>query len=174
MTTIISVVLGCLLLWLAATSPRFRRFSVMVVVLFAISAGIWLLPGGPPEKQAIKFAVPQPASYEEFMEVPAAELAVTGVSIQRRDAAGEGYKISSKIENRSKSATLSSIKMKIAVSDCRASARCVVVGERTFRIKAEVPSGQTKDFTYELTGLRGVPSRDDLTWNWDVTASYAK
>ncbi len=172
--TIVAVVLGCVLLWLVVTSRRFRRFLVLGAVLFAIAAGIWLLPGGPPEKQAIKFASPQPASYEESMEIPAGELAVTAVSIQRPETAGENYRISGKIGNRSKSATLSSIKVKITVHDCRTSAKCIVVGERTVSIKADVPPGQTKEFSRELTNLRGVPSRDDLTWNWDVTASYAR
>ena len=172
--SIVVVVLGCLLLWFAITSRGFRRFVVLMLVLFAIAGGIWLLPEGPPEKQAIKFAAPAPVSYAEFMEIPADELTVTGIAIHRPDASGKNYKISGRIRNSAKSATLTSVKMEITVSDCRSQPRCSVVGENTVQIRVDVPPGEKKDFKRELTRLRGLPGRNDLSWKWTVTASYAK
>jgi hypothetical protein len=172
--SIVTVVVGCILLWLAVTSRRFRRFVVFVCLLFAIAVGIWSIPDSAPEKQAVKFVAPEPISYAEFMEIPAAELAVTSISVAPPENRQDRYKISGKIGNKSKSATLSSIKMKITVSDCPRSENCVTVGERTVQIDADVPPGRTKSFTRELNRLRGLPARDNLVWNWDVVASYAK
>ena len=118
--SVVVVVLGCLLVWLAMTSRGFRRFVVLTLVLLAIAAGIWLLPEELPEKQAIKFVAPVPVSYADFMEIPADNLAITAVSVQQLDSRESGYRISGKISNNSTSATLSSIKMKITVSKCRA------------------------------------------------------
>lgn len=172
--SIVAVFAGCILLWFAVTSRSFRRFVVLACFLFAIAAGIWWIPSAPSEKQAIRFVTPEPVSYAEFMEIPAAELALTAISVRPPNAREQPYKISGKISNNSKSATLSSIRMKITVNDCRVSERCVTVGERTIRIDADVPPGRTRSFSRKLNQLRGLPARDNLVWNWDVVASYAK
>jgi hypothetical protein len=173
--SIVAVLLGCLLLWFVATSPRFRKTVVVLGIFAAIGGGVWYLQDRePPESQSRKFAAQPPVSYADQMEIPANELTVTGIAIHRPDASGKNYKISGRIRNSAKSATLTSVKMEITVSDCRSQTRCSVVGENTVRIRADVPPGETKDFEHELTRLRGLPGRDDLSWKWTITASYAK
>ena len=172
--SILWFVLGCLALWFAVTSPRFRKILLAIGIVAALAGGFWLLPEGPAGERSasLKFAAPQPVSYAEQMEIPADELVLRGVSVQRPAPYEKHYKISGVIENKSRK-TLTGVRMQVTVSDCRSQPRCRVVGENVIRIKTGLPPGQTKDFGYTLTQLRGLPRSDNLSWDWVVTASYA-
>jgi hypothetical protein len=172
--SILWVALGCLVLWFVVTSPRFRKILLTVGILAALAGGLWLLPEQPADQASatLKFAAPQPVSYAEQMEIPADELLLSGVSVQRPGAYEKHYKISGVIENKSRK-TLAAVRMQITVSDCHSQPRCSVVGENTIRIKADLPAGETKNFDYTLAQLRGLPVNGRLSWDWVVTASYA-
>lgn len=172
--SILWVALGCFVLWLVVSSPRFRKIALTVGILAALAGGYWLLPEGSPDEgpAALKFAAPPPASYAEQMDIPADELVVSGVSVQRPGAYEKHYKISGVIENKSRK-TLSAVRMQVTVSDCRSQRRCRVVGENLIRIKTGLPPGERKNFDYTLTRLHGLPLSGSLSWDWIVTASYA-
>jgi hypothetical protein len=172
--SILWVALGCLALWFVVTSPRFRKILLAIGIVAALAGGFWLLPEGPASErsEALKFATPQPVSYAEQMEIPADELVLRDVFVQRPAPYEKHYKISGVIENKS-GKTLAGVRMQVTVSDCRSQPRCRVVGENVIRIKTGLPPGQTKDFGYTLTQLRGLPLGESLSWSWVVTASYA-
>lgn len=173
---ILVLLLVCFFLWFAVTSSRFRWFVIVSSLLFVIAGGIWIFSEDRPAetKKSNFVSVPPAVLYSGQMEIPAAELIVDNVAVQKPSAESQYYGISGQIRNNSKSATLTLIKMQLTVSDCRLPSNCTLVGDMTVLIKTEVPPGQTRAFKHIMTRLQGIPARDNLSWKWVVAASHAE
>jgi len=165
-------ILVCLVLWIVFTSSRARRFFFLATTLLVAAGCFWFLREELP-LLGRKTEAPAKPPYPESMDVSPDELLVENVVVRKPARDNGYYGISGNIANRAKTKTLSAFKLRIVVSDCSGGSRCVIVGDRTIRIKTSVPPGGSRTFDYELTRLAGIPKKDGLSWKWSVVANDA-
>lgn len=93
---ILVLLLVCFFLWFAVTSSRFRWFVIVSSLLFVIAGGIWIFSEDRPAetKKSNFVSVPPAVLYSGQMEIPAAELIVDNVAVQKPSAESQYYGIS--------------------------------------------------------------------------------
>jgi hypothetical protein len=165
---LIILVLGCIVI-MAVVSPAFRAFIFVLIAIFGLIITVAVTSGKKSTEETEReraVASKQAAEYAlaASTAIKATDLLFEEVTFSKAAYGKDEITISGSVTNNS-NARLSSVHFDITLSDCLKS-KCIIVGQNSVTVYADVPAGQKRAFTSRAMAFENLPEKGAAARNW--------